>query len=408
MRNKASGLIWAVCFGATCLAAEDWQQWRGPSRDGVIAFTPPKAWPEKLNTKWKVTIGAGYASPLLAGGRILEFVRQGDDEVAMALDAETGKILWRDSYPAPYEPVQAAARHGKGPKSTPLYHDGRLYTFGISGVLSCLDAATGKVIWRKEYSQDFKKTWPQFGTSMSPAAADGLIVALVGTNDDGAIVAYEAKSGAQKWIWKGDGPAYGSPVIVEIGGVKQVVTPTQKNAVGLALASGELLWRIDFPGRAGMNIPTPLRFGQRLVLAGDPGTMLVQVNRQGNSWSTEKAWQITELTMRFSSPVYKDNLIFGFSNRNSGMFFCVDAESGQTLWTSEPRQGDNAVIYLAGDLLFLLKNDAELIIARATGSAFEPLRRYHVSDSATYANPLFLPKGLVIKDDTALSYLTWE
>lgn len=408
MRNKAVVLIWAVCLDATSLAAEDWPQWRGPGRDGVTAFTPPKAWPEKLNTKWKVTIGAGYASPLLAGGRILEFVRQGDDEAAMALDAETGKILWRDSYPAPYEPVQAAARHGKGPKSTPLYHDGRLYTFGISGVLSCLDAATGKVIWRKEYSKDFKKTWPQFGTSMSPVAADGLIVALVGTNDDGAIVAYEAKSGAQKWIWKGDGPAYGSPVIVEIGGVKQVVTPTQKNAVGLALASGELLWRIDFPGRSGMNIPTPLRFGQRLVLAGDPGTMLVQVNRQDNSWSTEKAWQITELTMRFSSPVYKDNLIFGFSNRNSGMFFCVDAESGKTLWTSEPRQGDNAVIYLAGDLLFLLKNDAELIIARATGSAFEPLRRYHVSDSATYANPLFLPKGLVIKDDTALSYLTWE
>ena len=157
-----------------------------------------------------------------------------------------------------------------------------------------------------------------------------------------------------------------------------------------------------------MNIPTPLRFGQRLVLAGDPGTMLLQVNKQGDSWTTEKVWQITELTMRFSSPVRKGNLVFGFSNRNSGMFFCVDAESGKTLWTSDPRQGDNAVVMISGELLFLLKDSGELIVARASGTAFEPLHRYQVADSATYANPLMLPKGMVIKDNTTLSYLRWE
>jgi outer membrane protein assembly factor BamB len=243
---------------------------------------------------------------------------------------------------------------------------------------------------------------------MSPVAADGVIVVLIGTNDDGAVAAYDAKSGAQKWIWKGDGPAYASPMIIEMGGVKQVVTLTQKNAVGLSLASGDLLWKIDFPGRSGMNIPTPLKFGQRLILAGDPGTMLVQVNKAGDSWTPEKVWQITELTMRFSSPVQKGNLIFGFTNRNGGMFFCVDAESGKTLWTSEPKQGDNAVILISGDLLFLLKNNAELMVARASGTAFEPLRTYKVSENATYANPLMMAKGIVIKDNTTLSFLNWE
>jgi outer membrane protein assembly factor BamB len=373
-----------------------------------MRFTEPKTWPEKLNAKWKVPIGEGYASPLFAAGRILEFTRQGDDEVAMGINPENGKILWTQKYPAPYEPVQSAARHGKGPKSTPLYYDGKLYTFGISGILSAFDAANGKLAWRKEYGKDFKGTWPQFGTSMSPVAADGVVVVLVGTNDDGAIVAYDAKSGAQKWIWKGDGPAYASPVIVEMGGTKQVVTLTQKYAVGLSFASGDLLWKIDFPGRSGMNIPTPLRFGQRLILAGDPGTMLLQVNKSGDSWTAEKAWQISELTMRFSSPVQKGNLVFGFSNRNSGIFFCVDADSGKTLWTSDPRQGDNAVVLISGDLLFLLKDNADLIVARATGSAFEPLHRYHVADSATYANPLMMAKGMVIKDNTTLSYLTFE
>jgi len=398
--------VFFVCLIAAW--AEDWTQWRGPNRDGQFTLAEPKSWPEKLNTKWKVTIGEGYASPLLAGGKILEFTRQGDDEVALAIDPENGKILWRRSYPAPYEPVRSAARHGKGPKSTPLVYQGRLYTFGISGILSSFDASTGKLEWRKEYSKDFKATWPQFGTSMSPAGADDMVVVLIGTNDDGAVAAYDAKSGAQKWIWKGDGPAYASPVVVEMGGVKQVVTLTQKNAVGLSLRAGELLWKLDFPGRSGMNIPTPLKFGPRLVLAGDPGTMLVQVNRGGNAWTPEKVWQITELTMRFSSPVQKGNLVFGFTNRNGGMFFCVDSDSGKTLWTSDPKQGDNAVIYVSGEWLFLLKDNADLIVARATGSAFQPLRTYHVADSATYANPLMLPDGMVIKDNTALTYLTWK
>jgi outer membrane protein assembly factor BamB len=409
MTRNRHALVCVLCLLASgSLGAQDWPQWRGPNRDGVAPFNEPKTWPEKLTTKWKVTIGEGYASPLYAGGRILEFARQGDDEVSMAIDPANGKVIWRQSYPAPYEPVNSAARHGKGPKSTPLYYDGRLYTFGISGILSSFDAATGKVEWRKDYTKDFKGTWPQFGTSMSPVASDGLVVVLIGTNDDGAVAAYDAKSGAQEWIWKGDGPAYASPVIVEIEGVKQVVTLTQKYAVGLSLASGDLLWRIDFTGRSGMNIPTPLRFGQRLILAGDPGTMLLQVNKQNNSWTTEKAWQISELTMRFSSPVQKGNLVFGFSNRNSGIFFCVDAESGKTLWTSPPRQGDNAVVLISGELLFLLKDDAELIIARASGNGFEPLHRYDVAGSSTYANPLMLATGIVIKDNTTLSLLSWE
>jgi hypothetical protein len=171
----------AVFLSVGSVWAQDWPQWRGPNRDGVVQINAPRSWPAALTTKWNVEVGEGYASPLLADGRILQFARQGDDEVAMALDLESGKVLWRQSYAAPYEPTQSAARHGKGPKSTPLYYDGRFYTFGISGILSAFDAASGKLTWRKEYSKDFTGTWPRFGTSMSPVADDGLVVALVGT-----------------------------------------------------------------------------------------------------------------------------------------------------------------------------------------------------------------------------------
>ena len=151
MRQILAGVVCLLACGS--LGAQDTPQWRGPNRDGVVRFNEPKKWPEKLTTKWKVPAGEGYASPLFAGGRILQFARQGDDEVAMAIDPESGKILWRQSYPAPYEPVSSAARHGKGPKSTPLYYDGKLYTFGISGILSSFDAATGKARMEKRVLQ---------------------------------------------------------------------------------------------------------------------------------------------------------------------------------------------------------------------------------------------------------------
>ena len=174
MRTWTGFLACILCLlSGGSVEAQEWPQWRGPNRDGVARMDAPETWPEKLTLQWKVEVGEGYASPLLAEGLILQFARQGDEEVAMGLDPRNGKIVWRQSYPAPFEPVRAAARHGKGPKSTPLYYNGKFYTYGISGIFSCFDASTGKLDWRKEYSNDFKATWPEFGTSMSPAADDG-------------------------------------------------------------------------------------------------------------------------------------------------------------------------------------------------------------------------------------------
>ena len=131
------------------LSAQEWTQWRGPSRNGQAQFTTPKTWPATLSAKWKVTVGEGYASPLMSDGRLLQFARQDDNEVAMALDPETGKILWQQRYPASWTPVNSAAKHGKGPKSTPLVYDGRFYTFGATGILSAWNAASGKLEWRR-------------------------------------------------------------------------------------------------------------------------------------------------------------------------------------------------------------------------------------------------------------------
>jgi len=387
-------------------SGDDWPQWRGPHRDGAISSADaPASWPEHLQVRWKVTVGEGHASPILAGGKIFVFTRQQGKEIASSIDASSGKVLWQESYPAPYTMNPAAERHGEGPKSTPLLHDGKLYTLGISGILTCWDGATGAVRWRKEFSKQYRQTSPLFGTAMSPVIDGGLLIAHVGGNDDGALTAFEAGSGEVKWQWKGDGPAYASPIVTEFSGTRQVITETQNNIVGVSASTGQLLWKIPFTTEYVQNIPSPLLYHDLVILSGlEKGIFAVRPSAKDGKWSAETVWRNADISMYMSSPVLEGGLIFGFSHYKKGQFFCVDARTGATKWTSPPRQGDNAAAVISGGNLILLRDDAQLIIAKANGARFEALRNYTVADSPTWAHPVILRNGVVIKDATTLAF----
>jgi outer membrane protein assembly factor BamB len=391
---------------APILFSDDWPQWRGPMRDGSLpSYHEPKVWPEKLTKKWTIAIGKGHSSPIFAASRVYVLSRQQNNEEVSSINPEDGKVFWRQSYAAPYKVNPAAAAHGEGPKSTPVFADGKLYTLGISGILSCFNAATGEVLWRKDFSKQFQQTSPLFGTAMSPVVDNGLLIAHVGGNDDGALTAFDAESGEVKWAWKGDGPGYASPVIAAPGGVRQVVTQTQQNIVGVDEASGELIWQIPFSTPYVQNIVTPVFFRSTLIYSGlSKGTFGTAVTKARGQWSTNQLWNNQEVSMYMSSPVLSGNLLFGFSHKNKGQFFCLDANTGKTQWVSDPRQGDNAAILQVGQRLLFLKDDAELIVAQLSAKGFEPLRRYKVADSPTWAHPLVLEKGIVIKDADSLAF----
>ena len=399
-------LKFASLLLAPLLFSADWPQWRGPTRDGSLpSFREPKVWPEKLTRTWKIAIGQGHSSPIFAAGKIYLLSRQQDKEVISAIQPEDGKILWSQSYAAPYKVNPAATAHGQGPKSTPVFANGKLYTLGISGILSCFNAASGEVVWRKDFSKQFQQTSPLFGTAMSPVVDNGLLIAHVGGNDSGALAAFDVESGEVKWAWKGDGPGYASPVIAASGGVRQVVTQTQQNIVGVDESSGELLWKIPFTTPYVQNIVTPVFFRSTLIYSGlSKGTFGVTLTKAGGRWSTKELWNNQEVSMYMSSPVLSGNLLFGFSHKSKGQFFCLDANTGKTQWVSDPRQGDNAAIVQVGQRLLLLKDDAELIVAPVSAKGFEPLRRYKVADNPTWAHPLVLEKGIVIKDADSLAF----
>ncbi len=340
-------------------------------------------------------MGEGHSSPIAAAGRVFVFSREQEREVAAALDPATGKPAWRESYAAPYTMNPAATRHGKGPKSTPLFYDGKLFTLGIDGVLTARDAATGKQLWQKTFGS------PLYGAAASLAADRGVVIGHVGKHDAGALTAFEPATGDIRWRWPGDGPGYASPIMAELDGVRQVITETQKLIVGVEARSGRLLWQIPFTTNFDQNAVTPLLWRDILILSGlGNGVMGVRASRS----STERLWHTREVSMYMSSPVAMGDVVFGFSHLNRGQLFALDPQTGRVLWTGEPLQGDNAALVAAGDHLLVLTSDAQLTVARVTPRGIEPMRRYTVADSPAWAHPLVTPGGVIVKDANTLAF----
>ena len=392
------GAALIVLMGTVTLAqsaTSEWSQWRGPHRDGTVTTTPPANWPATLTKRWELTVGAGHSSPVVAGDRVVVQARQGEREITRAIALSTGKELWRDEYAAPYTVNPAARAHGPGPKSTPAVANGRVFTFGIGGVLSALDLKTGKLLWRTPPPA----VLPEFGTAMSPLADGALVIAHVGGMNNGALTAFDAATGAPRWRWTGDGPAYASPVIATIGGTRHVITQTQKSMVSVNAADGTLLWQTPFSTPYEQNSVTPVVRGDLVIYSGlDSGVTAVRLARKGNQWVASPAWKNEQLPMYMSSPVVNGTTLYGLSHRNRGQFFALDLTTGKTLWTTQGREGENASLISAGSFMLLTTTNSELIVARPNPAKFEELRRYTVADSPVWAHPALARRALLVKD----------
>jgi outer membrane protein assembly factor BamB len=394
---------------APSAASVEWPQWRGPNRDGLVSgVAAPASWPKELKQNWRVTVGVGHSSPVVSGGMVYQFARQGEDEVLLALDASTGKELWRSAAtPAPYTVNPAASGHGKGPKSTPVVASGRVYTLGIAGLLSAHDAKTGRLVWRKDFSKQFPLTSPLYGTSMSPVIVGDMLVAHVGGHDKGALTAFDAATGAVKWSYDADGPAYASPVLLTVAGERQVVAFTQKELVGVSASTGSLLWKLPAKTAYDTNCNTPVVYKDTIVVSlEEQGLVAFRPAREGGKWSAKEVWRNDENELYMNTPVLAGSTLYGLSTRKKGQFFALDAATGKTLWQGPGRMGENASIINVAGTLLALTNDAVLYVLPASASSFAPSAQYTVATSQTWAHPVFLGDQVLIKDETTLASLS--
>ena len=391
---------------APAAAAQDWSQWRGPNRDGVAsAFEVPASWPDGLRQRWTVEVGSGYATPLLIGERLYLYARQAEDEVLLALDPATGETIWRSAYPAPFAMNPATNPHGPGPKSTPAYAAGRLFTLGMSGIVSAFGADDGELLWQVRGAE----VEPLYHTSMFPVVEGDLVIFHVGGHDDGALTAFDTETGDVRWSWDGDGPSYGSPLVLDIEGVRQVVTYTQDNLVGVAVRTGELLWSRPFATAYTTNSQTPIRYRDMLIQSGQGnGVTAFRVLREGDAWTTDDVWHASEVALDMTNGVVVDGVLFGLSHLNSGQYFALELDTGEVLWTGNPRQAENAAILRSDRTLLSLQDDAELLVLNVSRTGLDVVERYDVADSATWTQPTLSGNRLFVKDVSTLTLWTLD
>jgi outer membrane protein assembly factor BamB len=383
---------------ASRLAAQDWPQWRGPNRDGLVhGVTVPEKWPKALKEEWRAPVGDGVASPVVVGGNVYVFTRQKDNEVVRCLDLADGKEKWRsEAYPAPFKPGPGDA-FSIGPRSTPAVVEGRVFVLGISGILSCLDAGTGRLLWRKDYQPYYNRS------GNSPLVTDRLCIAHMGTGKTGGLRAFDMATGEVKWCFNHDSPASSSPILVDLAGERQVVTFTRSELLGVSLATGKLLWKARCSHDYFENCVTPVLCKDLLIA---PGRMepprAFRLEKGDKGITAREVWKAKEHPAYMSTPVAAGDWLFGHSDQKMGQLFCLDAATGATLWQAGDRLGSYASVLNAGSVWLVLTNKGQLLVVKPNGKQYEPIAEYKVSDKQTWAQPVFLGDRILIKDDTTL------
>ncbi len=384
---------------------QDWNQWRGPQRDGSVAASAvPQAWPDSYKSAWETEIGEGYSSPVVDANAAYIHSRIDPDEVVTAVDLKTGKVKWFKKYPASFNKNQYAKDMAKGPNATPLFADGRLFTMGVTGILTAWDSESGQQLWRNDYSK-FVDTSKLFcGTSASPLVEEGRLIVQVGSDvHGGQVLALNPADGSEIWQWTGTGPGYASPIVIELEHVKLLVTLTDSSIIGIDAATGKELWTIPFPDEWQENIVTPLWTGELLVISGTrQGTHAYRLEHNSSNWKATQAWENREVAMYMSSPVLGDGLIYGHSARRKGQFVAMDAKSGELKWASDGREGDHASVLLAPQHLVLLTSDARLIVADRGSKEFHAHKDYQLAEKKTWSMPVLLGDDLLFRDEQRL------
>ena len=412
MKNSTllpAAIVGGLLLSAAALPAQDWPQWRGANRDAKVdGFKAPATWPAQLTPTWKQAVGLGDTTPALVGDKLFVLSRVDAEENVVCLNAADGKEIWRQKYAAP-QPAAPSGNAHAGPRSSPAVADGKVVTFGVTGILTCWNAADGKQLWQKKDAT----TWPRFYTAASPLLVDGLCVAQVGGDADGGVAAYDLASGAEKWHWTGAGPGYASPVVMTVAGTKMVVAITARTVQGIGLADGKALWQVPFAA-SGMayNTSTPIVDGDTVIYAGQGrGTHALKIAKTGDTFAATELWSAPTATTspQFNTAVLKDGFLYGLTQQNA--FFCINEKTGAVAWTDAASRGTPAgygSVVDAGPVLLALTTASQLYVVTPTDKAFTQVASIKVADTPTYAYPVVSGNRVFIRDHDSVSLLTLQ
>ena len=400
-------LLLAILGSAAVSAADDWNQWRGPGRDGnAHRFGPIAEWPEVPEVRWSVGVGEGQASPLVVGDRIVLFDRIDDAERAQALRLDDGEAIWSHREPVRFKAGMGGGAYGAGPKATPLVSEGLVITYGVTCVLTARRLDDGEIVWRRDLKEEAPDPTLHWGNSMSPIAVEDQVIVQFGNEKNGGVRSFDLSTGAERWSLDGYGSSYGSPIFVGKGPSRHIALMTYEGPLGLSF-SGDVLWSRELSmSFVRQNVSTPSYQDGVLVYTASKRPLRGERMRwEANAWSLETLWEREDLPHELSSPIAFDNRVCGFTKRNKGQLFCVDLETGTDLWRGPARDGEFAVLFTTPSHLLVLHEDGRLVVLDRGATSYEPIVEYEISTSETWAHPAIVRGGLVIKGFDRLSHI---
>lgn len=376
----------------------DWPQWRGPNRDGISKETGLlKQWPQGGPALvWKATgAGAGYSSMSVANGRIFTMGLRGDREYLIAFDSATGREAWATPHGSAYRDSR-----GDGPRGTPTIDGNKGYALGAMGDLSCFDTTTGRVLWTVNVLSKFGGENPNWGLSESPLVIGDKV--LVNAGGPGAsIVALNKKDGSIIWKSQNDHAGYSSAMMVQAGGVDQVVFFTSKRAIGLDLKDGRLLWEYQRPSNDVANVATPVVRANRVFISSDYGTGggMVEIKAAGGSVRADEVYFTREMKNHHSSSVLVGDYLYGFS---SSILTAMKFDTGEIAWRDRS-VGKGSLVYADGHLYCLSENGVVGLV-EATPSGYREKGRFTIKQESlpTWAHPVVAGGRLYIRDQNTI------
>jgi outer membrane protein assembly factor BamB len=366
------GLIADVALGASGV---DWYRWRGPDLNGISKETGwqaqwPATGPKEL---WKASVGTGFASFSVSGGRVYTMGNANNTDSTFCLDTRTGAVVWHHSYPCPLDPKNFEG----GPCATPTVMDGRVYTFSRKGDLFCLDAAKGSVIWSKQLNKELGLEIPTWGCASSALVEGEMVVVNMGS----AGVALDKKSGKVVWVSAKSAGAYATPVPMKIGGDQCLAILTRQSLVAVKAASGQEVWSYPWKTDYDVNAADPIVAGDKVFISSgyNHGGALLKISGTG----AEKVWENKNMRNHFDSCVLWEGYLYGPDDNG---LRCLAFDTGELKWT-DGGFGKGSLMVADGKLVGLSEK-GELIIAEPSPAAFKPISRAKVLTGKCWTAPV--------------------
>jgi outer membrane protein assembly factor BamB len=369
-----------------------WPGFRGEARDGVYRGPIRVTW-EGLAPMWKRPIGGGRASFAVAGNRAFTIEQREDSEVMAAYDVMTGRELWTHAWPERFSQWMGG---GEGPRATPAWADGFVFALGGHGELRCLDAATGRLVWRKNILRDTGAENLRWGMAGSPLIAGDAVIVLPGGPDGRSVAAYDRRTGKRLWTALDDKTAYVSPMQVTLLGVPQYLVVTAERLVGLSLDRRDVLWEFPWTTSHDANAAQPIVIDDRRVFYSSgygTGAVLLELTKAGNRFDVRQVWRNIRMKNRQSSSVLHDGFIYGL---DEGILACLDASTGELKWKGG-RYGHGQVL-LAGDHLIVITEEGELVLVAATPERLLEVARLPAIEGETWNVPAFAGGILLVRN----------